>query len=166
MRYQRILVIGCPGSGKSCFARALGEITGLPVCHLDMLYWNTDGSCVSEAVFRARLQDALMQDAWIIDGNYASTLEDRLQRCDAVFLLDIPTEACIEGVLNRMHRPHPDLPWIETEADPEFLDFIRGFRKNVLPGMLKLLQKYSDRPCIRLHSREEMKLWLDELKQT
>ena len=36
---ERILIIGCGGAGKSTLARRLGEKTGLPVVHLDKLYW-------------------------------------------------------------------------------------------------------------------------------
>ena len=35
---QRILIIGNCGAGKSTFARALAEKTGLPLVHLDKLY--------------------------------------------------------------------------------------------------------------------------------
>ena len=37
-------------------------------------------------------------DRWIIDGNYASTMEQRLQACDTVFFLDYPVEVCLSGV--------------------------------------------------------------------
>ncbi|MDL2203738.1 hypothetical protein QQF51_13830 [Brucella intermedia] len=36
---KRIMIIGGAGSGKSSLARALGDITGLPVVHIDTLYW-------------------------------------------------------------------------------------------------------------------------------
>ena len=41
---KKVIVIGCPGSGKSVFSRALAKVTGLPVYHLDMMYWNADGT--------------------------------------------------------------------------------------------------------------------------
>ena len=36
---RRILVVGSGGAGKSTFARQLGELTGLPVVHLDRHFW-------------------------------------------------------------------------------------------------------------------------------
>ena len=162
---KRILVIGCPGSGKSCFARELAAMTGLALFHLDMLYWNADKTMVSNEVFHARLQKILEKDAWIIDGNYASTLEMRLNTCDTVFLLDYPAEICIEGVLARMHKPRPDLPWTETETDPEFMDFIRSFRQNVLPGMLEALKQHDDKHIIIFRTREEAQRHLDKIKE-
>ena len=76
---ERIIVIGCPGSGKSTFSRALHQITGIPLVHLDMLFWNKDKTTVEKAVFLERLEKAMQQSRWIIDGNYATTMELRMQ---------------------------------------------------------------------------------------
>ena len=88
---RKVMIIGCPGSGKSTFARALHAATGLPLYYLDMLYWNADKTTVSKEVFRGRLREILDTDAWILDGNYGSTIEIRLEACDTVFFLDYPT---------------------------------------------------------------------------
>jgi adenylate kinase family enzyme len=37
---KRIIIIGSSGGGKSTLARQLGDITGLPVIHLDKVFWN------------------------------------------------------------------------------------------------------------------------------
>ena len=66
---KRIIVIGCPGSGKSTFSRALHSITGIPLYHLDMLYWNPDKTIVEKTVFLQRLSRVLREESWIIDGN-------------------------------------------------------------------------------------------------
>lgn len=67
---KKIMVIGCPGSGKSTFSRALHHITAIPLVHLDMLNWNPDGTCVERGFFRERLRQAIRQDEWIVDGNF------------------------------------------------------------------------------------------------
>lgn len=163
---QRVLVIGCPGSGKSVFSRKLAEITGLPLHHLDMLYWNKDQTTVPREEFLHRLNTVLQQDAWIIDGNYFSTLDMRLQRCDTVYLLDYPVDVCISGVLARMNTIRPDLPWIETESDPEFMAFIRNFPEETLPEMQKLLKQYPDKKQVVFHSRKEADAYLDKEKES
>lgn len=39
---KRILILGCCGAGKSIFARALSETTGIDLIHLDREYWKPE----------------------------------------------------------------------------------------------------------------------------
>ena len=88
---KRVIIIGCPGSGKSTFARELHARTNLPLYYLDMLYWNADRTTVPKAEFRRRLGEVLEKDSWIIDGNYGSTMEMRMAASDTVIFFDYPT---------------------------------------------------------------------------
>lgn len=144
---QRVLVIGCPGSGKSVFSRALHERTGFPLFHLDLMYWNPDRTAADSAVFEERLAAALRQHAWIIDGNYMRTLALRMQACDTVIFLDYPTAVCLDGARQRRGKARPDMPWTEAadEEDAGFLAFIRDFRAQRRPEILALLEQFADR---------------------
>ena len=82
MSMKKIIVIGCPGGGKSTFARALSERCGLPLHHLDMMFWNIDRTTVERSVFLDRLSAVLDGDEWIIDGNYSSTMEMRIGKSE------------------------------------------------------------------------------------
>ena len=157
---NRVLVIGCPGSGKSTFSRALAEKTGFSLVHLDRLYWNADRTTVEKQVFRQRLQDALEGESWIIDGDYASTMELRLQRCDTVFFLDYPEAVCLSGVRDRVGKPRADLPWTETGVDAELIGVVRNYRRDKRPVVLELLQRYADKEIHVFASRREAAVFL------
>ena len=86
--FQKAIIIGCPGAGKSTFARKLNKKTQLPLYYLDMLWHKPDRTTVDRDLFDKKLKEIILQDKWIIDGNYGRTLEMRIQSCDTIFLLD------------------------------------------------------------------------------
>ncbi len=160
---KRILVIGCPGSGKSYFSKKLHDISGLPLCHLDMLFWNKDRTNVTREVFLERLGKVLETDEWIIDGNYSFSMEMRLEKCDTVFFFDLPTQECLDGVAQRRGKPRSDMPWNEADypVDEEFLEFIRDFRKERKPKIVSLLEKYCDKRIYTFTSRADAERFLE-----
>lgn len=92
---NRVLIIGSPGAGKSTFAQRLAGRTGLPLVHLDDLYWERGWKQVERGVWRSRLSDALTGERWILDGNFSSTLLRRAYRADTVFFLRPPRWQCL-----------------------------------------------------------------------
>ena len=155
VRMNKVIVIGCPGSGKSTFARELHQKTGFLLCHLDMLYWNADRTTVDKEVFLSRLRTVIKEERWIIDGNYASTLEERMAACDTVFFLDYKTEVCLLGIRERRGKSRVDMPWIEQTEDMEFMQYVRGFHQAQRPEILKLLKKYKDKRIVVFEDRED-----------
>lgn len=161
---QKVLVIGCPGAGKSTFARALRQKTGLPLFYLDRLWHRPDGSNISQEAFDQALQAQLARPAWIIDGNYLRTMEPRMAACDTVFLLDYPLEVCLAGAQSRIGVQREDLPWLETEFDPEFRQWILDFGRDQRPRLLQLLDQYSAGREVHLfHQRSEADCYLAAL---
>ena len=157
---EKVIVIGCPGSGKSTFSRELAKKTGLPLYHLDTLYWNADKTTVEREVFLERLGGVMATDAWILDGNYASTMELRLATCDTVFFLDYPTDVCLEGVRARRGKARSDMPWIEWEEDAQFVEYVRRFAAEQRPEVLSFLQKYKEKNIVVFSCREEADLFI------
>ena len=160
---KKIIVIGCPGSGKSTLSKELHRRTGLPLYHLDMMYWNADGTNVEKNIFLERLSAVLEEDEWIIDGNYQSTMDLRMQECDTVIFLDYPLDVCLNGVKERRGKPRSDMPWIETEEDAEFIEFIKKYNEQQKPKVLELLEKYSDKNIIIFNSREQSDSFLSQI---
>ena len=158
---KKIIVIGCPGSGKSTISRALHNKTGIPLYHLDMMFWNANKTTVEKSVFLERLSAVLERDEWIIDGNYASTMELRMAACDTVIFLDYPLDLCLDGIKERRGKPRSDMPWIETEEDAEFTEFIKNYNEQQKPKVLELFGKYSDKNIVILESREQADAFLN-----
>ena len=158
---KKVIVIGCPGSGKSTVSRALHNKTGIPLYHLDMMYWNTDKTTVEKSVFLERLSTVLEKDEWIIDGNYGSTMELRMAACDTVIFLDYPLDVCLDGIRERRGKPRSDMPWIETEEDAEFIEFIKSYNEQQKPKVLELLEKYRNKNIVIFKSREEADAFLN-----
>ena len=157
---KKIIVIGCPGSGKSTFSRSLHEKIEIPLYHLDMMYWNADRTTVEREVFLARLGEVLERDEWIIDGNFSSTMAMRMDAADTVFFLDYETELCLEGVRARRGKARADIPWVETEEDEEFMAYIRGFADVERPKILNLLKNYPEKRIVVFKDREDASTFL------
>ena len=163
---KKIIVIGCPGSGKSTFSKSLHNITGLPLFHLDMMYWNADKTKVEKAVFLERLYQTLQKDEWIIDGNFASTMELRLQACDTVVFLDYPLEICLSGIKARQGKLRSDIPWTEPQdkEDDEFIEFIKNYNAQSRPQVLELLNRYPHKNVIIFTNRNQAEEFLGQVR--
>ena len=153
---KKVIIIGCPGAGKSTFSRLLSEKTALPLYHLDLIWHKPDRTTVSREEFDRRLAELLLGDKWIIDGNYGRTLEVRMKECDTVFLFDLPTEACLEGARARVGKKRGDMPWVEETLDDEFKEWIENFSRDELPRVYSLLEKYKDKNIIVFKSHKEV----------
>lgn len=103
---KRVLIIGGNGSGKTTMARQLAEITKLPLCHLDSLYWTGDWQVRERSEFLELLQAELEKSEWILDGNMRSTLPKRLPYCDTVIYLDFSGIRCFFGTVKRVLENH------------------------------------------------------------
>ena len=157
---NRILVLGCPGSGKSTLARKIQAQTGLPLIHLDNLWWKPDRTHVPREEFDRKLETALAGENWIIDGNFRRTYEMRIRACDTVIILDYDEDICMRGITERIGVKRTDLPWVEQVLDPELAAMVRAFREEIRPALLSLLVKYPEKRVLIFQTREAAAQWL------
>ena len=160
---HRIIILGCPGSGKSTFARALTARTGLPLVHLDNVWWRADGTHVSREEFDRALAALLQDERWILDGDYSRTYEVCIQAADTVVFLDYPESVCMAGITARVGEVRPDMPWTETALDPELVALVQNYARDDRPQVLSLLQKYPEKQALIFISRQEADRWLSQL---
>lgn len=161
---KKVIVIGCPGSGKSTFSRKLNRRTNIPLYYLDMIYHKPDRTTYTREEFDEKLSQIMEHHEWIIDGNYARTLPVRLEQCDTVFWLDYPLEVCLKGIEARRGKPRVDMPWIELEQDEEFIAYVKNFKNNNYPEMERLIEQSGEKEIHIFKSREMADKYLHELE--
>ncbi len=172
---KKVLLIGCPGSGKTTFGRVLSEKTGLPLVQLDALYprnnWQTD---LSKAELDALIQAELEKPMWIIDGNYNRTLTRRLEYCDTVFYFDLPTLVSLWSAIKRTLRNYGktregvsgDCPEVFDKQKLEFFGFIVGFRREHNKNYTRLLLEAKEKGVnvVIFKSRKKANKYIEKMR--
>jgi adenylate kinase family enzyme len=162
---RRIVILGCSGAGKSTFAKTLGAKFGLPVIHLDTLFWQPGWVEPEPEAFRAAVEAAIAGDAWVTDGNYVGrTFDLRLPRADAVIFIHQPRWLCLLRVVSRWLRniggDRPDLaPGCPEKIDWPFFQWVWGFERKNQPQILAAAASYPT-PITHLRGDAEMKQYL------
>ena len=165
---ERVMIIGCGGSGKSTLARRLGEKTGLPVVHLDKLFWKPGWVSLSREGFDEVHRAALAEEKWIIDGNFDRPIPERLKRCDTVIYLDFSRIACLLGVVKRVVTTYgtvrPDMgEGCPERFDWEFLKWVWNFNKNKRERNYRLLREAEGVHVVILRNRRAVNRFLNTL---
>ena len=163
---KKVLVLGCSGSGKSTFSVQLGELTGLPVIHLDALYWKAGWVSATEEEWDHIIDNLVELDTYIMDGNYARTLNKRLIDADTVYFFDYPRLLCIYRALKRRiiyhgKTRHDMAEGYNEKIDFEFLKWIRNFNNRNRKKIIETLDKVKDSKQVHIFtSPKQVKQYL------
>ncbi len=166
---KKVIVIGSGGAGKSTFSRRLGKKLGLPVVHLDKLFWRPNWTRTPEDEWIEIVRSELKKDEWVMDGNFGGTREMRMRACDSVIFLDMPRRLCIYRILKRTLLYHKDTRPDMAEGcserfDPEFIRWVWNYPSRSRSRLLAELEGFRDKRIIVLKTRREADIFLSGLR--
>ncbi|HEX3326789.1 MAG TPA: topology modulation protein [Actinomycetota bacterium] len=169
---ERVAIIGSGGAGKSRLATQIAARTGLPLIHLDPLFWRPGWSPAPADEARQALHKAIARDRWILDGNFLSDppgADPRFNRTDTVIFIDRPPAICLWRAISRLvrdrHRWRPDLPEGCVEGfDLPFYRWVWSYRRTTRPQVLLVLARLSpDIEIFHLRSNRDVRRFLLDL---
>lgn len=164
---KRVVIIGCPGSGKTTFSRKLAVKTKLPEINLDYYYNQTKYDYSNNTgAWVAKVKRLIKQDLWIMDGNYNSTIAERFKRADTIIFFDLPRYKSLFGVIKRRiqyrNKRRLDMPsdWVE-KVSFKFLIYVWWFRRDSRDAILKAIEENVHKDIVIFTNRKQAQKFLN-----
>ncbi len=161
---ERIAILGISASGKSTFARALADKTGLPLLHGDQLDWMPNWGVRPDADIQSMHAGLIARPRWIIEGWMDPERVERLNVADLVIDLDFSRWVCTARVLRRMlvRRRRAEMPdGCVDRFQPHVLNWV--FFKKERPSIDDALAVARTKRYVRLTSPRAAQNWLKAL---
>lgn len=165
---NKIIVIGSPGAGKSTLARKISEITGITLHHLDRIHWMAGWKPIEDDEFVEKQQEIFSEHSWIIDGNYQTTLNLRIDAADTVLFLDLPRRLCLFRALKRstLFRNVERTDMAEgcpEKVNMDFLKWIWNYKKRDRPKTIEALNNSAGKNIIILKTSKEVRDFIEAM---
>jgi len=166
---ERVVIIGCPGAGKTFLSRQIAEKTGLPLIHLDKIFHDKHFDYLNDKqAWLNKVKQLIKGKRWIIEGNYKSTFGIRLPAADTIIFMDYPRRMTIWRTLKRRVQYHnkvrPEMPegWKE-KIDWQFFKYVLRYQSTERRVVYEMLKEYRKKDVIILTSPNETKQFLKTL---
>ncbi|MGI3224502.1 topology modulation protein [Streptomyces sp. GTA36] len=161
---RKVAIVGCGGSGKSYVARELGKILDAPVTHLDAAFYDDEWSELPKEKFAELQRELVAQPSWVIDGNYNSTLQIRLEACDTVVLMDVSTIAALFGIFSRQirHGAGHKGNGVHNRIHWGVIKYVATYRRKMRPRVMSKIEQFAAgrAEVVLLANRRRTRSWL------
>ncbi|MFD7813693.1 topology modulation protein [Streptomyces sp. NPDC059785] len=161
---KKVAVVGCGGSGKSHVARELGRVLGAPVTHLDAAFYDDEWNALPMDKFTDLQRELVARPRWVIDGNYNSTLQVRLEACDTVVLMDVSTVAALYGVISRQirHGAGHQGNGVHNRIHWGVIKYVVTYRRRMRPRVMAKIEEFAvgRADVVLLANRRRTRRWL------
>ncbi len=166
--FQRIMMFGIPGSGKSTFAVQLGELLHLPVFHLDKHFYSHNWVERPADEFLQIQKELVKQPAWIIDGNAVRSLAMRYERADLVLYFRFNRLLCLWRVFKRLifkdHRISDRAEGCSEQVRFRLIRYLWGFDARVRKTLKELKASYPHAQFRELRNQGDLDVLLKFLR--
>lgn len=163
---DRIAIVGSSGSGKSTLAQRVGARLGLPVVHMDQLYWTPGWIEQDPETWRAAVDRAAGGERWVIEGVGSSASALRFRRAEVIVWLETPRRLCLWRAVRRsvtaFGRVRSDMaPGCPEKIDPEFYRYIWRWDRDTRPRLEQAIAEQGACPkVVRLRGHAAVRAWL------
>ncbi|HJM89399.1 MAG TPA: shikimate kinase [Dehalococcoidia bacterium] len=177
--FRRVMVVGNSGAGKSSLGATLAEALEIPFVDLDDEFWGAGWQEPPDEAWRARVEGLIEPPAWLLAGNFGSTVEIRAPAADLVVQMSLPPALCVWRLvlrslkirfgrqiwrLPRDCRAGPD--WEPMRDYPAFLLYTARWRRSSEPRQRERLAAAGVERLIRLRSSADVRRLLRDLEES
>lgn len=161
------MIFGRPGSGKSTFALALSQVTGLPLHHLDKHFYKANWRERDHQEFLNIQQSIIKSDSWIVDGNSTKSLEMRYSKADLVLYFNYPRWICYLRIFQRLFKKNSAIDdrasGCKETVRWSLLRYMWSFEERVAKPIDVLKEKYPSTRFVEITSDKEAVTLLAQL---
>lgn len=162
---KKVLIMGCPGSGKAKLAVRVGQITGLEVFHIKDDRSSERHSEQEKEAWREAVQKIVNKNSWIIEGTQSITYDMRIKNADTVlFVREKPIKCLFKLIKKTLRERHlPDAHRIRLTKD--MFKKIMAYRKSRVPLIKELIEKNKNHlKVIFFEDDDEINEYLENLR--
>ena len=164
--YNKIAIVGAPGTGKTTISNILSKLYGIEATHIDGIHHMENWVQRDKDERDKIILDIVKRDKWIIDGTYKATLKPRFEAADLIIWLDYSSFAQIKGVMGRYlknkGKEKPEIPGCKEKMDKEFFTYVLKYNKEKRKNIVNNLEGIDKSKLIVFKNRRQLNKWLKE----